>query len=73
MAYSYDFRLKIFEVWLKKEGYVATLAQRLSVSKGFIDALIALYHETGDVKKRPRGGGNPDKLAQVGGYKKLRE
>lgn len=72
MAYSLDFRQKVFDAYKNKEGSIRAIAERFAVSPGFVFDLLKLHKETGSLEKRPHGGGQTDKLKEADGYEKLR-
>ena len=61
-AYSNDLRKKIVQAYENKEGSYRQLAQRFSVSLGFIQNLMKRYRETGQVDPLPHAGGSSCKL-----------
>lgn len=73
MAYSNDLRLKIVEIYEKKEDSIRGLAQRFNVDKDTVHRYVKQYQETGTVDKKPHGGGRQPKLSEHDGYNKLIE
>jgi transposase len=61
--YSSDFREKILEAYLQKEGSIRQLAQRFNVSARFVWDLIRRFRHTGSYVPKPHGGGNPPCIA----------
>jgi transposase len=58
-------RIRIARAYENGEGSLRQLAQRFSVSLGFVQELVKRYHETGSLKPRPHGGGYPEKINQT--------
>ena len=49
-AYSLDFRRKVLEAYLNKEGSLPTLAKRFKISLSTVKRIVWRYRETGEVK-----------------------
>jgi transposase len=63
MALSIDIRQRVVAAYKANEGGYITLSKRFRVGECSVKRWVALEQETGDVKRRPRGGGNPAKIA----------
>lgn len=61
-AYSVDLRQKIIDVRQAENLSIRALAHRFQVSKNFIENLLRLYRENGNVQPRPHAGGARPKL-----------
>ncbi len=55
-AYSVDWRKKVINAWLEKEGSQRQIGQRFKVSSSFIRDLVRQYKETGDIIPKKQGG-----------------
>lgn len=56
-AYSVDLRRKVWAAWQEGDASQAEVARRFGVSASFVRDLSRLHRQTGDVVRRPRGGG----------------
>jgi transposase len=61
-AYSIDFRQKILDAYLNREGSIRVLATRFKVSLRFVWGLINRFRHTGSYAPKPRGGNNPPRI-----------
>jgi transposase len=61
-AYSIDLRQRVVTAYEQGYGSIATIAERFSVSLGFVKKLLALKRTTGDLAPRPHGGGRRTSL-----------
>jgi transposase len=62
-AYSVDLRQKIVEVYQNKEESVRSCAQRVKVTRSFVQTLLKQHQQKGNIEPLPHGGGCPPKLA----------
>lgn len=61
-AYSLDLRQRVVNAYEQGHDSIATIAERFSVSIGFVKKMLALYRTTGDLAPRPHGGGRSASL-----------
>ena len=60
--YSIDLRKKIREVREQENISIRKLAKRFKVAKSFVQKLLKIYEETGDISRLARKGSPPTKL-----------
>lgn len=63
-AYSIDLRQRIVEAYLSKEESVRSCAQRFKVSRSFVQKLIKMNQQRGEVAPLRHAGGFPAKLTE---------
>ena len=56
-AYSLDLRQRVVHAYEHGQDSVATVAERFSVSVGFVKKMLSLSRATGDLAPRGHGGG----------------
>lgn len=56
-AYSLDLRQRVVRAYEQGHDSIATIAERFSVSVGFVKKMLHLKRATGDLEPRPHGGG----------------
>jgi transposase len=56
-AYSIDLRQRVVTAYEQGYGSLAAIAERFSVSLGFVKKMLSLKRTTGDLAPRPHGGG----------------
>ena len=61
-AYSIDFREKIIEAYMNKEGSIRQLAARFKVTKSFLQNSIKRYQQEGTILPKISRRGFPSKL-----------
>jgi transposase len=61
-AYSLDLRQRVVRAYEQGHDSIATIADRFSVSIGFVKKMLALKRTTGELAPRPHGGGKPASL-----------
>src|SRR5947209_13158626 len=61
-AYSLDLRQRVVRAYEQGHDSIATIADRFSVSIGFVKKMLALKRTTGELEPRPHGGGKPASL-----------
>lgn len=66
MAYSIDFREKILDVYVNKEGTNEEIAERFKVSIATVKGISRCYKETGKVEMCLDNIGRPMKLDEAG-------
>lgn len=71
-AYGIDFREKILEAYLNKEGSIAELAKRFKVSASTVKRISRRYRETGEVCLYMHHAGRHE-LIDAAGEKTLKE
>jgi transposase len=62
MAYSKDLREKVVGAYETGNDSYDSLAARFDVGRATVNRWLRLKRETGDVQKRPHGGGQPMKV-----------
>ena len=60
-----DIRSRIIAAYKRKEGGYIKLGKRFGVAERTVRSLVKLLKETGDVTKRPRGGGQAHKISDA--------
>lgn len=65
-AYGIDFRKKILEAYLNKEGSIPELAQRFKVSMSTVKRIAKRYRETGEVKLYLHNVGRHELIDEAG-------
>src|SRR5215207_3036774 len=56
-AYSLDLRQRVVSAYEQGHDSIATVAERFSVSVGFVKKMLSLKRTTGELAPRPHGGG----------------
>jgi transposase len=56
-AYSLDLRQRVVTAYEQGHDSIATIAERFSVSVGFVKKMLSLKRTSGDLAPRPHGGG----------------
>jgi transposase len=64
MAYSVDLRMRVVRAFEAREGSYDELARRFAVGRATVNRWLRLKRETGDIRRRPRGGGHPFLLGE---------
>jgi transposase len=62
-AYSLDLRQRVVTACQQGDDSIATVAERLSVSVGFVKKMLSLKRTTGELTPRPHGGGRRASLS----------
>jgi transposase len=62
-AYSLDLRQRVVRAYEQGDDSLATVAERFSVSVGFIKKMLSLKRTTGELAPRPHGGGRRARLS----------
>jgi len=62
-AYSLDLRQRVVNACEQGSDSIATVAERFSVSVGFVKKMLWLSRTTGDLAPRPHGGGRRASLS----------
>lgn len=62
-AYSLDLRQRVVSAYEQGHDSIATVAERFSVSVGFIKKMLSLKRTTGELAPRPHGGGRSASLS----------
>lgn len=62
-AYSLDLRQRVVNACIQGSDSIATVAERFSVSVGFVKKLLSLSRMTGDLTPRGHGGGRRASLS----------
>ncbi len=62
-AYSLDLRQRVVNACEQGDDSIATVAERFSVSVGFVKKMLALSRLTGELAPRPHGGGRRASLS----------
>jgi transposase len=63
-AYSLDLRQRVVKAYEQGNDSIATVAERFSVSVGFVKKMLSLSHTTGELAPRGHGGGRRASLTQ---------
>jgi transposase len=61
-AYSLDLRRRVVRAYEQGHGSIAEIAERFSVSTGFVKKMLRQWRSTGDLSPLPHGGGKPRSL-----------
>jgi transposase len=61
-AYALDWRQRILDAYLKREGSIRDLARRVNVSCRLVGGVIKRFRHTGSCAPKPRGGHNPPRM-----------
>jgi len=61
-AYALDWRQRILDAYLKREGSIRDLARRFNVSCRLVGGVINRFRHTGSCAPKPRGGHNPPRM-----------
>ncbi len=61
-AYSLDLRQRVVNAYDQGHDSIATVAERFSVSGGFVKKMLSLNRTTGELAPRPHGGGRSASL-----------
>lgn len=61
-AYSLDLRQRVVNAYEQGHDSMATVAERFSVSVGFVKKMLALFRTTGQLAPRGHGGGRRARL-----------
>ena len=62
-ALSKDLRQRVVEAYRRGEGSYRQLAERFGLGEASVNRYLRLLRETGDVERRPRGGGTTPKIS----------
>jgi transposase len=62
-AYSLDLRQRVVNACEQGSDSIAAVAERFSVSVGFVKKMLSLSRTTGDLAPRPHGGGRRASLS----------
>jgi transposase len=62
-AYSLDLRQRVINAYEQGADSIATVAERFSVSVGFVKKMLSLSRTTGQLAPRPHGGGRRASLS----------
>lgn len=62
-AYSLDLRQRVVSAYEQGHDSIATVAERFSVSVGFVKKMLSLSRTTGELAPRPHGGGRSASLS----------
>jgi transposase len=62
-AYSLDLRQRVVNAYEQGQDSIATVAERFSVSVGFVKKMLSLKRTTGELAPRPHGGGRRASLS----------
>jgi len=63
-AYSLDLRQRVVSAYEQGHDSIATVAERFSVSIGFVKKMLSLKRTTGELTPRGHGGGRRARLTQ---------
>ena len=63
-AYSLDLRQRVVRAYERGQDSIATVAERFSVSVGFVKKMLHLKRTTGELASRGHGGGRRASLTQ---------
>jgi transposase len=62
-ALSKDLRQRVVDAYRRGEGSYRQLADRFGLGEASVNRYLRLLRETGDVERRPRGGGTTPKVS----------